>query len=340
MKTQKTKWTCAITITFLVIVCVSPSHAYPPVKQAGKILGELIYWLSDAKKLGKVADESAELLSETAKRMRAVGDDLHPRLFSYIKKNFNDIPTGVYRDDVLLKFLSQQPDLIESTMRVAEKCPITRLGTTLETIARESPKDFEKAISHLGTAGFKGEQAGFFFKAVGGKPTSQKQIGEVVDAFRNSGVGGGNLAGEMFEVMARQQLAQGTMRIKAGCKPFCRVVSGQHNAIHGIDGISIAVDGKPILFEFTIDANKNLQKTGQLSPEWCKTRWNLLHAKRPEVLDELVKAGMDPKYAKAWSLTEAKEVPKKLVASTQACLTDANRIAVGLKPEDLFLLGN
>lgn len=70
-------------------------------------------------------------------------------------------------------------------------------------------------------------------------------------------------------------------------------------------------------------------------------RWNkLIENATPQQLDELKAIGIDPKWLRKVTPEEAAQWTRKLVAAHQSALTDANRLAAELGPDDLLLLGN
>ena len=144
----------------------------------------------------------------------------------------------------------------------------------------------------------------FLARSIDGKTVSNKQILSVVNDFKSIG-DNSRTAAEVFEVIARNQLATGINRINTGLMKYSRVVEGQYNAIHGIDGIGVALDGRPVLMEFTIDGSKNLAKTEQLSGAWCAKKWNLLIDANPGLKDELIEAGMKPEHWRKITADEA-----------------------------------
>jgi hypothetical protein len=144
--------------------------------------------------------------------------------------------------------------------------------------------------------------------------------------------------------VARAQLSGGALKSRSGLKEGSRVLVGKHDSKHGIDGIGVGPDGKPVIFEFSMYDKKalGLDTDGlvQLSPEWVADRWSKLVAvATPARLDELRAAGIDPKWLKPVAADDAGSWARKLVVAHDSALTDTNRLAAKLGPGDLMILG-
>lgn len=237
-----------------------------------------------------------------------------------------------------LTFIAKHPDLAPDAAAILKKLPTDQCGVLLTRLSKESPLYFEKAVKHMGSS-CPEETLSLLVRSTSGKTVSNRQILAVVDEFRRIG-DKSRTAADMFEVIARSQMATGINRINAGLMKYSKVVEGQYNSIHGIDGIGVALDGRPVLMEFTIDGSKNLAKTEQLSGVWCMDKWNRLIDSNPNLKDELIEAGMNPEYWKKITADEALKWPRKLIAPDPRCLNETNRLASGLDANDLILLGN
>ena len=119
------------------------------------------------------------------------------------------------------------------------------------------------------------------------------------------------------------------------------VVPGQFNGVHGIDGVGAAADGRPVIFEFSMDRAKALGQTvdgHQLSPSWTSARWNKA-MDDPKLVENFRKVGVAEEYLVKVDPTVTKSWPRKLVVAHDSALTDANRMAAEIGPQDLFVLG-
>ena len=81
-------------------------------------------------------------------------------------------------------------------------------------------------------------------------------------------------------------LSGGSNRPVSGLREGSEVVAAQFNGVHGIDCVGAAVDGKPVIFEFSMDSAKALREMTdgvQLSPQWTAAKWNRA-MERPELV--------------------------------------------------------
>ncbi|MDA9934885.1 hypothetical protein N9B88_03855 [Rubripirellula sp.] len=234
-------------------------------------------------------------------------------------------------------FISKYPDLAPDAAGILQKLPSLECGRLLSKLSKESPRYSQQAVKHIASS-FPEQTLGLLARCTSGRTVSNKQILAVIDEFRKIGDNGAT-AGDMFELIARSQMSFGTNSIRAGLKKGSRIIEGQYDSVHGIDGIGVALDGRPVLMEYTIDGSKNLKKTDQLSGTWCMTRWNKLVDENPKLGSELIKNGMDPSHWKKITADEALKWPRKLIAPDPRCLNETNRLAVGLDANDLILIG-
>jgi hypothetical protein len=314
----------------IVVMLVSPACSVP-IKPVIKISDDVIEAIIDVFRKTKNLPRPMRALD--------IPKNLPPHLNDFILKLLNESP-GIRRvvSGELISLANHNPNLIESLFKLSIKYPNPNCGKLLTILRTDSPKYFDKAVIEL-TDNFSDEALNLFFRTLDQKPVSSKQIETVVDAFRNTD-DGGQLAGQMFEAMSRRKLPAGNMRQKTGLQRYSNVFDGQWNGVNGIDGIGIGIDGRPVIFEFTIDKSKNLAKTKQLSPEWCADRWNKLVAAKPELEAQLIASGMERSCWKSLTPIEAGKLKRFLIASDAACLNEANRLASRLGPNDLLVLGD
>lgn len=319
---------------------VRQAVASPQAAQAAKYLDELLEW---AVKAGKnlpnpaVGDELVDLL----KAMATKGDELSPMVVELIKRNLKNIPVGVL-DEELLKVMSANPELAESALQLAMKAAVRKPGARIAMMIKDLGPGAPTTLAKL-VASLTDEEATILMKAWN-RLLSGSDWTKLAAALERADLPP-RVKGEIFESLTRFQLSKGALRSKSGLKQGGKVIAGQYNGVHGIDGIGAAEDGSPVIYEISMFKDKALTADAnglvQLSPTWVADRWNkLIENATPQQLDELKAIGIDPKWLRKVTPEEADRWIRKLVAAHQSALTDANRFAAQLGPDDLLLLGS
>ena len=321
-----------ISLSFLLFTCtlgLESVHAFAPK------IGSIANAVESIAKLFKAAGKApvpADKLDDLAKNLPSGARTVIEKL-AKASPELRRVATPEF-----LSFVAKNPEFASDAAAVLKKFPSEQCGVLLTRLSKESPMYCQKAVKHM-AGSCSEETVSLLARSIDGKTVSNKQILSVVNDFKSIG-DNSRTAAEVFEVIARNQLATGINRINTGLMKYSRVVEGQYNAIHGIDGIGVALDGRPVLMEFTIDGSKNLAKTEQLSGAWCAKKWNLLIDANPGLKDELIEAGMKPEHWRKITADEALKWPRKLIAPDPRCLNETNRLASGLDANDLILLGN
>jgi hypothetical protein len=271
------------------------------------------------------------------------GEDISPQVAEVIRRDFG---MGILKvtstvDAPLLRLLSKNPDICEPALRLVTR-PGLRLrdwAPRIEKLSRELGDRAPSVLRALGTS-ISGDDAVLFMRGIAGRALSRKNINKVADALENSGLNSREM-GEAWECISRAQLSKGANKATSGLREGGEVVSGQYNKVHGIDGVGAAEDGRPVIFEFSMYRQKALGETAdgvQLSPSWTAKRWNLA-MDDPTLVAEFRRVGVDQKYLQKMDVNVTATWPRKLVVVHDSALTDANRMAAGLGPQDLFVLG-
>ena len=317
--------------------------AGPEPVQVGSVLRHIDEAFDWAFRVGKnLPAAQAEELMDVLKAVARSGDDITPEVLRLLKRDYLTKCTRGTLDPALLRLMSDRPELCEVAWALATKAPIQKIGPRLVFLAQELGASAPRVLGKLASA-MPEQEWQLLMRALNGKNMSRDQVMELVDALRKLDVAP-TQQGELFELSARQLLSGGMHKANSGLKPGSKIISGKHNAIHGIDGIGTAANGAPVIFEFSMYPLKKLNTDAdglaQLSPKWVVSRWNeLISGASRERLEELAQLGIDPKWLRQVSEQDVAEWVRKFVAADESALSAANRMAAGLGPDDLILLG-
>lgn len=274
-------------------------------------------------------------LQRTIRRDVSKSNSISKSTFHLLQANRKSLSSRHLSDPAFVRFIEENPNLAEQAVDIAARFPIRNIGQRLDDLAVQSAGSARQILEVLPR--LPESEAMAFLRGIDGRELSNHQIAPLVKSLSEST--NPNVAADAFELLARRQFETGAMRVRAGLKPGSTVIDGRFDRIHGIDGIGVGNDGRPIIFEFTIDRAKRLSRTGELSPQWTAERWNRLVAAQPDKIQELVRDGMDPAYVRPLASEEAGSLSRKLVGHTDQVLTDTNRLYAGLSMDDLIVLG-
>ena len=307
--------------------------------KSGEIVGDLLRWIGavgpKALRAGEDADEALADLTKALSRMKSAGRDVSTDVAEALRKNIATLPRCVLRDDELFALASSSSSHCERLFAVAKVHPIENMGARLSRLVVECPEYGDDVLKFLSKVDSEAEGA-WILRALSGREVNTKDINLALNAC--SKATSPNAAGELFEVIARQQSVIGVNRAKLGLKRGSHVLDGKYNRKHGLDGIGVAEDGRPVIMEFTINGKKSLENTGQLSPTSTASGWNKF-IEDPARLKQVRELGVREEFLKPVSADTAASFGRKLVAPTDDCLTEANRLAAGLEMDDLVVLG-
>ena len=337
--------TLAISVMLVTVVmcaaAVAPSPAPAPmqVKALAKNIDELIEWIyKGAKQLPKAqADEVVDVL----RRYGAKGDDIAPEVASILRRDLNSAAQGVLDAD-LLRLMSRAPTVREGAWALALKAKVREPGARLTQLAADLGTEAPTAMGRM-AALMDTQDCAVLMRGLSPRMLSRSQVEQIVAGLKRAELSP-TAQGEVFESVARAQLSGGALKARSGLKEGSRVIVGKHNSKHGIDGIGVGPDGKPVIFEFSMYDKKALGPDTdglvQLSPEWVADRWSkMVAAATPARLDELRAMGVDPKWLNPVAAADAGSWARKLVVAHDSALTDTNRLAAKLGPDDLMVLG-
>ena len=319
-------------------------HARPEPRQVtavAKQLDELIEWLAKAAKLKTVAPEVADDLTRVLNDLARYGDDIAPEVASIIRRDIDRIPRGALDAD-LLRLVSKDSTVREGAWALALKAKVREPGARLAQLARDLGSEASTTMGRL-AALLDTQDCAVLMRGLSPRTLSRAQVEQITAALRKAELSP-TAQGEVFEAVSRAQLSGGALRAQSGLKEGGRVVVGKHNSKHGIDGIGAGQDGRPVIFEFSMYDKKALgpdvDGLVQLSPEWVADRWSkMIAAASSDRLAELKAIGVDSKWLKPITPSEASGWSRKFVVASESALTDANRLAAKLGPNDLMVLG-
>lgn len=311
----------------------------PQVTRVLKYADEVVESFRTAVKSGmdaKVADEAIAAVRQFTKG----GDDLTPAVATLLRRDSARLRAGLMDAD-LIRAMSRRPAAAESIMSIALQSQLSGTGPRLLRLCDELGDKADRVLPAI-SKGFSTSEQVTLVKGLGGRMLSRSEVEEVTTALSALQRGGLDsvASGEVYETISRIQLSRGALKAKSGLKEGGEVIVGKHNGVNGIDGIGAAADGRPVIFEFTMDRVKDFRKQSppQLSPKWTAERWNLL-MESEEFKRALAGAGVDSKWLRKVSETEARAWSRKLVAAHESALSGSNRLAAELGPDDLLLLG-
>ncbi len=319
-------------------------HARPAPRQvsaAVKQVDELVEWVAKAARLKSVSPGVAEEVTRALRALAKYGDDIAPEVADLIRRDIDEIPSGLLDVD-LLRFLSKNGVAREGAWALALKAKVREPGARLAQLAADLGTEAPAAMGRM-AALMDTQDCAVLMRGLSQRMLSRPQVEQIVAGLKRAEISP-TAQGEVFESVARAQLSGGALKSRSGLKDGSRVLVGKHNSKHGIDGIGVGPDGKPVIFEFSMYDKKALGPDTdglvQLSPEWVADRWSKLVAvATPARLDELRAAGIDPKWLKPVAADDAGSWARKLVVAHDSALTDTNRLAAKLGPGDLMILG-
>lgn len=318
-----------------------PTREPTQVSTVLRQLDDAIEWATRMRKALPDPTDADRLLDALATLSRQ-GEDISPEVLALLKRDYLAKCTASTIDPTLLRLMTHRPELRDVVWELATKAPVRDVGPRLKFLAEELGAGATRVLAAI-TRQMPEYEWQLLMRALNRNTLSSEQIGALVEAIARLDIAPTQM-GELYEVVARQLLTSGQLRVKAGLKPGSKVVAGKHNAIHGIDGIGAAPDGVPAIFEFSMYPGKKLASDSeglvQLSHPWIASRWNeLIDSASPERLEELAQIGIDRKWLRTVSEQDVKTWLRRFVAAHESALSDANKMAAGLGPDDLILLG-
>ena len=329
--------TNSICLIMVLVLLSGMSDSSAATKTLVRGLDELLEWVARlADDADETASATAKALAPTLNRLKSSGVEVTEPLAQYLFQRARGLPPQVLGDDALMRLLSREPQMLDSAFAAAKRVNHPDFGRCANLLVNQKPECARQVFAAI-AGEMDGDAVTLLLRSLSGRTVSEKQLLSAIDACRGgAGIG---TAADVFEVIARQQLAAGAMKGRLPLKQGSGVIDGRYNAIHGIDGIGVDASGVPVIFEFTIDKRKNLAATGQLSHDWNLSRWNRMIKNRPEVIEELKQLGVADRFIGVVDSATVKQMHRKLIANTDNCLSESNRLAVGLKAEDLLVLG-
>lgn len=232
-----------------------------------------------------------------------------------------------------LKYIKKYPGHAESLYKAMKEFPGQQTMDIFLTLGRRLPSnssekvilELSKMAEKVGSAITK-DQMISLHRVLHGKTYSSKDIDGIFVALR------GNLdqkaLGDLAEEMALSAVNGKRFPNKhlLDLKPGSKVIKGQHDAVHGLDLISVNSKGKPIILEVTTGKNfsQTVDSSGrvQMSPEWVLDKWNLF-TKDSNNVAQLKKMGINKKYLPPNQLSEEvvkKSFDRKVIAPQSASI--------------------
>ena len=313
----------------------APQAASSTAKAASAVLAELLEWVGKyGRKIASV--EAVDDVTLALQKMRSAGTEVSGEVSALLKRDLAKITAGKV-DEVLLAVLSSKPSICEPAWNIVVRTDLRDLGPRVKVLAQELGEKAPRVFKAIDTQ-CDNDATVALFKGLSGRQLSRRQVEEIADAFRKTDLDS-VARGEAFECVARAQLSHGVQKSQSGLRDGSRVICGKYNEVNGIDGIGVAADGRPVIFEFTMDRQKDLASTKQLSPDWTTDRWNRLLQEKTSIKDELKQAGIDDRWLRQVTAEDARSWPRKLVAANESAINEANRLAAEIKMDDLFVLG-
>lgn len=282
------------------------------------------------------ADEVMDVLRATAKQ----GEDISPEVAELIRRNIDSIPPAVI-DPWLIRFLSSNPAICDGAWELAMKAGVRNSGPRIAQLAADLGEGAGPMLSKLAST-LSARDSAMLLRGLSGRMLSRNQVISIVDGLQL--LADTRTKGEVFEAVTRAQLSRGALKAGSGLKEGGEVIVGKYDSIRGIDGIGVGPNGRPVIFEISMDRMKALSpdESGltQLSPAWTADRWNkMMQALPADRRADLKRIGVDDEWLRTVTPDEARTWTRKLVAAHESALTDANRLAAELGSDDLLLLG-
>ena len=333
---------CALTAFGSAMIAVSPSAAPAAVPQTARALrvgAELLDWIGLVGRNAERAEPAADDLANAVRRILSTGEDISPEVAQLLRRDLQALKTAGFVDASLLRLMSKRPDICEPAWNLATKLRLRDMAPRLAKLSDELGERALSVMKALAT-NVTEDEAVLFMRGLSGRTLGRRQVEDVVRALENSGLNHLEV-GEAWECISRAQLSKGAKKAVSGLRDGGEVVKGQHNKVHGIDGVGAAEDGRPVIFEFSMYHRKKLEDTAdghQLSASWIAERWNLAMGD-PARIAEFRRVGVHEKYLRKVDAADTAAWLRKFVPAHESALTDSNRIAAGLGPQDLFVLG-
>jgi hypothetical protein len=329
-----------VTATLILSSAVEARVQPMQVGAAVRAIDDLIEWAVKMRKAlpePHMADDAIDALRGVAK----TGDDVAPEVVELFKRDFHKVRPGAI-DPQFIRMMSRAPAVRDAVWDIALKVPAKGTGQVLASLVDDLGPRAPSVLSRISTQ-LSSEEAAVLIRGLTPRLLSQDRVQELKKVFQRVDMASID-QGELFEAVARAQISGGALKAKNGLKEGARVVKGQHNSRHGIDGIGAGPEGRPVIFEFSMYERKVLDADAngltQLSPEWVADRWNKMIAAAPAGrIEELNRLGIDEQWLKPTSAKEVLTWSRKLVVADESALTDANRLAAKLGPDDLLVLG-
>jgi hypothetical protein len=312
------------------------------VRATAKSIDDLLEWIGRTGKGMRSPAEVDEFVG-VLRKLGSRGEDVSSEVAALIRRDFATAPLGVI-DAKLLELMTNNPAVRNAAWELAKKASVRDPGSRIALLVRELGDSAPGALEAI-CRSMNPDEAQLLMRAVSGRMLSRRQVLELTDGLSKVGVAGKN--GEIWEVVARTQISGGALKSKSGLKNGGEVIAGQHNSIHGIDGIGASADGTPVIFEFSMNPIKKLEPDSkglvQLGPGWTADRWHSMITKAsPDQIADLRRIGIDPKWLDPNAPVTPSQTSKwgrKLVVAHDSALSNTNRIAAELGPDDLMVLG-
>jgi|GEM_PF-6978291 len=317
-------------------------RCFPQGRAVARGIDDLIEWISKAAKGVRPSSELDDLI-EVLSKLGKQGKDIAPEVAALIRRDLLTAPIGMI-DGKLIELMTANPAVRDTAWELAKKASVREPGARIALLVRElgdsAPAALEAIVKSMSP-----EEVQLLLRGLSGRMLSRRQVLKLTEGLSSIGSTGKN--GEIWEIVARAQISRGALKSRTGLKDGGQVIAGHHNSIHGIDGVGASADGTPVIFEFSMYPSKKLEPDAsgrvQLGPAWTADKWNLLITKAsPEELAELLRIGIDPKWLDpkvAVTPAQTSRWGRKLVVAHDSALSDTNRIAAELGPDDLMVLG-
>lgn len=243
------------------------------------------------KRIVKRSDEVIELLFKQFKNTSGTKDNIPALLKKIIGKNpsaelveytrkYGDQFPDAFKNRKILKGLDQRPDRIPGICTMAKKLDSETFIEQLVFL----PNNCTKFIKEIGPR-LRTDELTTLARSLNGKPVSWRSLDKIFVKINKLDKNSGNI----FEVIFLKQV--NGKRLRKELPGIKKVISGQHNGVHGIDAIGCK-NGKPVVIELK---SGKVQLGDQLSEAWTLDKYNKF-LDSPGAIDKLRKLGIDEKF--------------------------------------------
>lgn len=308
------------------------------VKAVAKNVDDVLRWLKVIKG-GAAQADVVDDLSRAVVNCSAAGTDLSDDVVRLLKRDIGKLAAGNI-DEALLIMMSKNPKVCESAWNIAVRTGMRDVAPRVEILVKELGDKAPRLLKGIEQQ-FDVDNIVCFFKGMSGRQLSRRQVESFTDALRKTDLDS-VAQGDAFECVGRAQFARGVQKSKTGLKDGSPVIGGKYNEANGIDGIGVTSNGTPVIFEFSMDRAKDLAKSSepaQLSRAWTSDRWSRMIESQPATVQKLSDMGIDGKWLRAVRAEDIGSWSRKLVLANESAITNANRMAAELGPDDMFALG-